>query len=198
VHNGFLPRLDRVRVSSAGPVKKYRRELLSNPLDKANEKSKKTIEILIKTGFLSEEKNFDISEFLLKEAIRVYGLMSPGGNKKFSFGYARKIWGINLLRLKISRGATYRECKEGLVYLIGNHAWPEYLKIGMTIDTEARLDSYQTYDPLRRYYIKHYEFCRNRKSAEKELLKKFNLHVVRGEWIKFSDSIRVIETIRKY
>lgn len=171
---------------------------MSNPLDKLNDKGREVIEVLTKTGFLPEEKNFDIKEYMLKEAIRMYGLLSHGGNNKFSYGYARKMWGLNLLGLKISRGATYRDCKEGMVYLIGNPAWPEYLKIGMTIDSEARLESYQTYDPLRRYYIKNYEFCLNRKSAEKALLKKFNFHIVRGEWIKFSDSLEVIQTVRKY
>jgi hypothetical protein len=171
---------------------------LSNPLDKINDKGKRTIEMLTNTGFLPEDKIFDITEFMLKEAIRVYGLFSNGGNNKFSYGYARKMWGLNLLGLKISRGATYRECKEGMVYLIGNPAWPEYLKIGMTIDSEARLDSYQTYDPLHRYYIKNYEFCLNRRTAEKALLRKFNIHLVRGEWIKFADSLEVIQAVRKY
>lgn len=142
---------------------------------------------------------FDITEDMLREAIRVYGsLGTTSGNKKFQYSLARKIHGLNLLKLKFSRGAKSRECKEGLVYLIANPAWPEHLKVGMTIDLESRLASYQTYDPFKAYYIKNYEFCLDRKTAEQELLEKLNLHVEEGEWIRHSDSLGVIQILRSF
>lgn len=168
---------------------------MSNP----NEKSQRTIEILTESGVIPNYVAFDITEEMLEEAIRVYGSLSEGGNKKFDHGLARKIHGLNMLKLKFSRGAKIRDCKEGLVYLIANPAWPEHLKIGMTIDLESRLASYQTYDPFKAYRIKNYEFCLDRRAAEKELLDRFDIRVEEeGEWIRHSDSLGIIKVLRDF
>ena len=163
-----------------------------------NERSHKTFEILEEQGVIPPYSAFDITEEMISEAIRVYGTLSPTGNGKFQYGLARKIHGLNFLKLKFSRGAKIKDCKEGMVYLIANSAWPEHLKIGMTIDLESRLSSYQTYDPFKAYYIKNYEFCLDRRAAEQELLDRFNIHVEEGEWIKHSDSLEVIKILRTF
>lgn len=157
----------------------------------------KTVKILTETGIVPTFTAFDITEDMLDEYIRVYGSLGTGENKKFQRGYARKLAGLELLRLKFSRGALIKNCKEGMVYLIGNPAWPEHLKIGMTVDITARLDSYQTYDPYKRYYVVHYDFCLDRREAEKKLLEEFKINLVDGEWVKHSDGLQIIEVIRK-
>jgi hypothetical protein len=174
---------------------------LSSPIENfanINEKGVKTLDILEEAGVVPPYSAFDITEEMIAEAVRVYGTLSLGGNKKFSYNLARKIWGLNLLRLKFSRGAKPKDCKEGAVYLIANPAWPEHLKIGMTVDTESRLASYQTYDPFKAFYIKNYEFCLDRRAAEQQLLERFNFHLAEGEWVKHSDSLEIIKVLRTY
>jgi len=171
---------------------------LSNPLESINVRSRKTLELLNKRGIVPEFMAFDITEEMLAKAIDIYGEVGGTGNGRFNYGLARKIHGLNLLRLKFSRGAKLRDCKEGMVYLIANPCWPAYLKIGMTIDTEARLASYQTYDPFQRFYIKHWEFCLDRRAAEKELLERCDVHLAQGEWIKYKRSAEIINILRRY
>jgi len=43
------------------------------------------------------------------------------------------------------------QVKEGYVYVITNPAWPDWVKIGMAIDAEDRLNGYQTSSPMRDY-----------------------------------------------
>lgn len=171
---------------------------MSNPLDGLTEKSLRTIEFLIKQGIVPATRiNFDITEHMLENAVRIYGQMGDG-NGRFNYHFARKMHGLNLLLLKFSRGSKLKDCKEGLVYLIANPAWADYLKIGMTIDLNARIKSYQTYDPFQRFYVKNYEFCIDRRAAEKELLEKFNFHLSSGEWIKYRYSNELISVLRRY
>jgi hypothetical protein len=169
-----------------------------SPLSNPSEKSLKTIEILSERGIIPPYSAFDITEEMISESVKVYGTLSIGGNKKFDYNLARKIHGLNLLKLKFSRGCKPKDCKEGQVYIIANPTWPDYLKIGMTVDTEDRLASYQTYDPHKAFYIKNYEFCLDRRSAEKGLLERFDVHLAEGEWIKFADSAQIIRLLRTY
>ena len=112
--------------------------------------------------------------------------------------YMRKLAGLELLRLKFSRGAKAKDCKEGMVYLISNSSWPGLLKIGMTTDIAARLESYQIYDPYKQFKVEHYDFCLDRRAAEKLLLERFDIHLVDGEWVKISDALSVISVLRNY
>lgn len=41
----------------------------------------------------------------------------------------------------------------GHVYLVTNPAWPDWVKIGMSADIQARIDAYQTYSPAKDYII---------------------------------------------
>ena len=171
---------------------------MSNPKEVGRtERIKRTVELLEESGVLPPYSAFDITEHMLDEYIRVYGSLGTGENKKFQRGYARKLAGLELLRLKFSRGTKPSQCKEGMVYLIGNPAWPDHLKIGMTVDISSRLASYQTYDPYRLFKVAHYDFCLDRRGAEKRLLEGFDIHLTDGEWVKLSDGLQIIEVIRK-
>ena len=165
-------------------------------LEKINHRTKRVIEILTERKIVPTIRIFDITERMLEEAVRIYGEMFGTGNGRFNYGYARRLWGLNLLRLKFSRGAKPSECRGGMVYLIANPAWPKYLKIGMSVDTEKRLASYQTYDPLKRYYIKHYEFVLDRREAEKRLLDEFQINLVDGEWVEYANGLTIINVCR--
>jgi hypothetical protein len=172
---------------------------LSNPKDVGRtERIAETVRLLSVADIVPPYTTFDITEEMLAEYIRVYGSLGPKGNGKFHYGFARKLAGLELLRLKFHRGAKPKDCKEGQVYLIGNPAWPEHIKIGMSVDSDARLDSYQTYDPFRAYYIKNYEFVLDRRAAEKKLIDDFGFHLLEGEWVKYSDSSKIIKAIRTF
>ena len=172
---------------------------MSNPKEVGRtERIAETVKILSETGIIPNYVAFDITEDMLAEYIRVYGTLGSKGNGKFHYGFARKLAGLELLRLKFHRGAKAKDCKEGQVYLIGNPSWPEYIKIGMSIDSDARLDSYQTYDPFRAYYIKNYEFVLDRRLAERKLLDDFGFHLSEGEWVKYADSSEIIKAIRTF
>ena len=68
----------------------------------------------------------------------------------------------------------------------------------MTTDIVSRLESYQTYDPYKKFKVEHYDFCLDRRTAEKQLLDKFDVHLVDGEWVKIPDALGVIEVLRNY
>ena len=60
----------------------------------------------------------------------------------------------------------YNKPKEGDVYVIANKAWDGWVKIGMAVDAEDRLNSYQTSSPHRDYVLIHKEFFTDRRRAE--------------------------------
>lgn len=158
----------------------------------------RTLDDLVDREIIPPYKSFDITEDMLSEYVKVYGNLDGGGKRKFEYGLARKFAGLNILGLKFSRGSKVKDGKEGMVYLIANPAWPEHLKIGMTIDVDDRLASYQTYDPFKAFFVKNYEFCLDRRVAEQQLLERFDIHLVEGEWIKHSDSLEIIKFLRTY
>lgn len=99
--------------------------------------------------------------------------------KSSEISLARKLAALNLLKYKRDNNLP---CQEGFIYIIGNPAWPDYYKVGMTLDTKERLNSYQTYSPHRDYKLYHYRFVLDRRKGEKQLhevLKEFNC---KGEW----------------
>lgn len=98
--------------------------------------------------------------------------------------YELKLAARSLMKDNFNRGATFSTLKSGMVYLITNKAFPGYAKVGMTIDIDSRLSSYQTYDPHRSYIVKHYVFVEDRSLAEKKILNSFGVSLESGEWIK--------------
>lgn len=62
---------------------------------------------------------------------------------------------------------NYKQIKEGYVYAISNSAWPDWIKIGMAIDAEDRLSSYQTSSPMRNYKLVHSVYCEDRSESER-------------------------------
>ena len=54
--------------------------------------------------------------------------------------------------------AVYDQIKEGSVYILGNPAWPDWVKVGMALDAEDRLNNYQTGGPFRDYVL-YYSTC---------------------------------------
>lgn len=85
---------------------------------------------------------------------------------------------------------TYKldSIKEGYVYVITNKAWPEWVKIGMAIDAEDRLNGYQTSSPIRDFVLEHYVESNDRRKSEKEAhAKALPLSIdCKGEWFKMS------------
>ena len=81
--------------------------------------------------------------------------------------------------------AKYEMSKEGQVYIITNPNFPEWIKVGMAIDSEDRLNGYQTSSPFRDYSLFTSWSVSDRRSAESEahtLLGK--TYDRRGEWFK--------------
>lgn len=98
--------------------------------------------------------------------------------------YELKLAARSLMKDNFKRGSTFSSLKAGMVYLITNKAFPGYAKVGITIDINSRLSTYQTYDPHRAYVVKHYIFVEDRHLAEKKILNSFGVSLENGEWIK--------------
>ena len=52
-----------------------------------------------------------------------------------------------------SKRNTKRDLQQGFIYIITNPAWPNWCKIGLTINLQKRLNGYNTHAPLRDYVI---------------------------------------------
>jgi len=77
---------------------------------------------------------------------------------------------------------------EGEVYAITNKAWKGWVKIGKAVDSEDRLNNYQTSSPFRDYEIFIAIKVNNRHEAEQFMHKLFNQYSKerKGEWFKIS------------
>jgi|TARA_R110002167_G_scaffold43703_5_gene131914 hypothetical protein len=62
--------------------------------------------------------------------------------------------------------ALYDKHVHGEVYIITNPAWDGWVKIGMAVDAEDRLKSYQTSSPLRDYVLYYSYATENRRKSE--------------------------------
>ena len=90
---------------------------------------------------------------------------------------------------------NYKQIKEGYVYAISNSAWPDWIKIGMAIDAEDRLSSYQTSSPMRNYKLVHSVYCEDRSESERVAHKLASRKATtpwskqdNGEWFKITQS----------
>ena len=87
--------------------------------------------------------------------------------------------------------------KEGYVYVITNPAWPEWVKIGMAIDAEDRLNGYQTSSPMRDYELIHAVYFDDRNKAERDAHKVAERKGDRqGEWFKITEE-QALEVLRE-
>ena len=151
-----------------------------------NNKIKNTLDHMIKFKILPDNGFFEITESLLNDYIESYALTNTKlTHNKLSgtnFTYARKLAGYNLTNLLVERGYS-KKIKSGFVYVISNPSFSGFYKIGMTKDLVSRLNSYQTYDPHRKYKIETYDFCIDRRLSEKKILTHWNIDLYKGEWV---------------
>ena len=72
------------------------------------------------------------------------------------------------------------------MYIITNPAWPDWVKIGMAVDAEDRLNGYQTSSPMRDYKLEFAVKVDHRRKSETKahkLCKKMGVDNI-GEWFK--------------
>ncbi len=80
---------------------------------------------------------------------------------------------------------VYDQVKEGSVYVMGNPVWPEWVKVGMAVDAEDRLNSYQTSCPFRDYMLYYSYKAKDRRKAESEAHSKLDEKFERRkEWFR--------------
>jgi hypothetical protein len=76
------------------------------------------------------------------------------------------------------------EHRRGYVYLISNSAYGGWVKIGQTIDMRARLSTYQTGDPFKRYSVEVAILVPDRRRMEVDVLRDLSTRFARkGEWV---------------
>lgn len=142
---------------------------------------------------------FQITELHLLNYIKLYSnTFSKGGtglNKISNFRFARKLAGLTLLKVNFERNVKFNQLKSGLVYMIENPQFPDHYKLGMTIELNSRLESYQTYDPYRKFKVTKYDFVLDRSLTEKKLLNHPNILRECGEWVKKENAIKIFEDI---
>ena len=93
-----------------------------------------------------------------------------------------------------------KKVKKGYVYVIKNPAWPEWVKIGMAIDAEDRLNGYQTSSPMRDYQLVHAIATPDRARAERVAHKAAALCGERqGEWFKIAneEAVTILQHIKE-
>jgi hypothetical protein len=83
---------------------------------------------------------------------------------------------------------------EGEVYIIVNTAWPEWVKVGKAVNSDDRLNGYQTSSPFRDYKVIAKLQVNNRHEKEKEMHKIFEHFAEerKGEWFKI-DKVTAIK-----
>jgi len=158
-----------------------------------SEGEQRVLNVLLFEGLIPKQQ-FDITEEHLIHYMHGYvNVMKKGGTELTSsnYRYARKLAGLTLMKYNVSLGAKISEIKAGIVYIIENPAFEKHYKIGMTVDIEDRLNSYQTYDPFRKFKVAHYDFVLNRRAIETQILSSFHLSLEEGEWALRDNCIKV-------
>ena len=92
------------------------------------------------------------------------------------------------------------QLKEGYVYVITNPAWSDWVKIGMAIDAEDRLNGYQTSSPMRDYELVHAISTPDRARAERVAHKAAAMCGERkGEWFKIdtAEAVTILQHIKE-
>tara|TARA_R110000744_G_C18932913_1_gene513377 strand:- start:44 stop:475 length:432 start_codon:yes stop_codon:yes gene_type:complete len=64
---------------------------------------------------------------------------------------------------------------KGFIYIIGNPAWPNHIKIGRAVDVDKRLASYQTGAPLRDYFVHFSVYVEDCGAVERLMYSKYEM-----------------------
>lgn len=163
------------------------------------EKENYVLGYMIKHKIIPSTGLYQITHKLVRTYCSVYrkliGKNHKSLNQPSQIRYEEKLAGRTLIKDLICRGGNHTTIDAGLVYLIENPSFPDYYKVGMTLDIKGRLSHYQTYDPHRKFTIAHYHLVYNRRLAEKKILNSFSVDVEKGEWIKKIDVDKFLEII---
>ena len=78
--------------------------------------------------------------------------------------------------------------QEGFVYLITNPSWNGWIKAGMTIDYQSRLNTCNINDPYGNYNYLSLKWVENRRQSEQLLLETLTTSSInrKGEWFQIS------------
>jgi len=102
----------------------------------------------------------------------------------------------------IFKQSSISDVKEGYVYVITNKAWPDWVKIGMAIDANDRLNGYQTSSPHRDYVLEHSVYSNDRRKSEQEAHTKAAklAEEANGEWFKLTveQAIEVLNNLDEH
>ena len=97
--------------------------------------------------------------------------------------------------LKLNNETKYAAAKEGHVYIITNPAWPNWFKVGSSLDAVNRRNSYQTSSPKRDYKLEYKKYFNKRRSAESRIHIALSGLERSGEWFKTNDINNIKEVI---
>jgi hypothetical protein len=147
---------------------------------------------MMEKRLIPENGTFIIDEKMKQTYVELYSNHKGNGTLKTSSNqnYAMKMAGLSLIKLNEARRevviAEKRKpsTKSGILYLISNEAWPGYVKVGITKNLHARLSTYQTCDPFRRFKVEHYRIVEDARVEEKNILDIHKINISSGEWIK--------------
>ena len=159
-----------------------------------------TIQRLVNSKHIPIAGKFEITEDLLKAYYStyasIYGNTGSTGSRS-NIKYARRLAGLNLLKENIYRGVSAGAIKAGHVYLIGNPAFVDHYKIGVTYDVHKRLAQYQTCSPFRDFFLKKYDFVCDKALVEKLLLNHPLIQRAQGEWVLKENAVTVYDDLAK-
>lgn len=121
--------------------------------------------------------------FKLKEIKR--GCQYEQGTKRFIQSYSES------LEQSIASYCKYSfknqiKCKSGYFYIISNPAFPNYYKLGFSLDCVDRLNQYQTYSPNRDFKIEKYIAVTNARQVESLVIKILGERM-KSEWFMSDD-----------
>lgn len=130
--------------------------------------------------------------------LRMYvdGKYVPQSHPLYKPGYYKTFSDAAFSSLK-----NYTSTKSGYVYVITNPAWSDWVKIGMAVDAEDRLASYQTSSPLRDYALQYSVYYKDRRKAERKAHKLATELATdrKGEWFQMpvEDAVECITDLLK-
>ena len=110
------------------------------------------------------------------------GYLRQGGNvSRLVFGKVKHPKAITKLA-----NLLYNKEQSGEVYVITNPSFEGWVKVGMAVDAKDRVKNYQTGSPFRDYNLYYSKWFKDRRSAEKKVLKKLSniSDSKNGEWFK--------------